>query len=94
LLPPPKPSERWINPVNGEDLTDWDGTDGLWRVSNGTIIGETTSRRQLEHRSYLTWRGGEVKDFELRLKFRMSRQRGTSGIQYRSRVLGNHNVAG
>jgi hypothetical protein len=93
-LAPPKASEGWIKPFNGEDLTGWDGAEGLWRVSNGTIIGETTSKRPLEHHSYLIWRGGEVEDFELRLKFRISRQRGNSGVQYRSRDLGNHNVAG
>ncbi|MAD80423.1 MAG: hypothetical protein CMJ50_06215 [Planctomycetaceae bacterium] len=93
-LPPPKSSEGWIKPFNGKDLTGWDGGDELWRVANGTIIGETTSRRTLEHHSYLIWRGGEVEDFELRIKFRISRQRGNSGVQYRSRDLGNHNVAG
>ncbi|MCP4785516.1 MAG: sulfatase-like hydrolase/transferase [Fuerstiella sp.] len=90
---PPKPSEGWIKPFNGEDLTGWGGAEGLWRVANGTIIGETTSKRPLEDHSYLIWRG-DVEDFELRLRFRISRQRGNSGVQYRSRDLGNNNVAG
>ena len=75
-------------------MTGWDGADGLWRVSSGAIIGETTPKRPLDHHSYLIWRGDEVEDFELRLKFRISRQRGNSGVQYRSRDLGDHNVAG
>jgi len=93
-LGPPKTSGGWIKLFNGEDLTGWDGADGFWRVAKGTIIGETTSKRPLEHHSYLIWRGGRVKDFELRLKFRISGSRGNSGIQYRSRDLGDHNVAG
>lgn len=86
--------DDWIKPFNEEDLTGWDGANGLWRVSDGTIIGETTMERRLEHHSYLIWRDGEVEDFELRLKFRISGRQGNSGVQYRSRDLGDHNVAG
>ncbi len=84
---------NWIEPFNGSDLKDWDGAPGLWRVENGVLIGETKDR-SLEHHSYLIWRGGKLKDFELRLQFRVPGKHGNSGVQYRSRALGNHQVAG
>jgi len=86
-------SADWIEPFNGKDLEDWDGAPGLWRVENGTIVGETTDR-SLKHHSYLIWHGGKLKDFELRLQFRVPGRHGNSGVQYRSRDLGNHQVAG
>jgi len=46
-------------------LNDWDGAEGLWRASKGTIVGETTADNRLEGHSYLIWRGGEAEDFEL-----------------------------
>jgi hypothetical protein len=87
-------ADGWIKPFNGTDLENWDGAPGLWRVENGILIGETTKARPLKHHSYLIWRGGVLKDFELRLQFRVSGKHGNSGIQYRSRDLGDHQVAG
>ena len=85
---------EWIEPFNRTNLSGWDGAANLWRVEDGVIVGETTSVHKLDHHSYLIWRGGELKDFELRLQFRVTGKRANSGIQYRSRDLGEHNVAG
>ena len=82
----------WITIFDGKER-GWDGAPGLWRVENGVIIGETADR-SLQHHSYLIWRGGKPKDFELRLQFRVPGKHGNSGIQYRSCDLGNHQVAG
>lgn len=70
---------------NGRDLTDWDGNPELWRVENGVIVGETQSREQLQYNQFLIWRGGTLKNFELRVKCKFSG--GNSGIQYRCREL-------
>jgi hypothetical protein len=85
---------EWIEPFNRKDLTGWDGVADLWRVEDGVIVGETTPVHTLDHHSYLIWRSGELSDFELRLQFRVTGKRANSGIQYRSRDLGGHNVAG
>ncbi len=67
---------------DGKTLTGWDGDPRFWRVENGEIVGETTPERVVTLNNFLIWRGGTVKDFELKVEFRMS---GTnSGIQYRS----------
>ena len=67
---------------DGKTLTGWDGDMTFWRAENGEIVGETTPEKVVKTNSFLIWRGGMVKDFELKVEFRIS---GTnSGIQYRS----------
>ena len=68
---------------NGKDLSGWDGNPELWKVENGEIVGTTTGPEQLKYNQFLIWRGGVVKNFELRAKVRVSAS--NSGIQYRSR---------
>lgn len=69
---------------NGKDLKGWDGDPDLWKVEDGKIIGTCTGPDQLEHNSFLIWRDGTVKDFELRVTMRIEGDN-NSGIQYRSR---------
>ncbi|MEI6713621.1 MAG: family 16 glycoside hydrolase [Verrucomicrobiota bacterium] len=79
---------------NGKDLTGWEGNRSLWSVKDGVIHGETVpdpadpQKSLLKTQSYLVWKGGSVSDFELRLKFRIPSAEGNSGIQYRSKILG------
>ncbi len=67
---------------DGKSLDGWDGDPELWRVEDGTIVGQTTAEKPLKHNSFLIWKGGEVEDFELRVEYRI--HSGNSGIQYRS----------
>lgn len=68
---------------NGRDLTGWDGNPALWSVQAGVIVGRTSSEKDLKYNQFLVWRGGEVKNFELRAKVRQLGN--NTGIQYRSR---------
>ncbi len=77
---------------NGRDLTGWDGNPKLWSVQNGVIRGKTSLSHLAFSNTFLIWKGGEVKDFELKIKFRI--HSGNSGVQYRSKDLGKHVVAG
>lgn len=70
---------------NGKDLTGWDGNPDLWSVEDGCITGKTTGPEQLKYNQFLIWRGGVVKNFELRAKIRVSAS--NSGIQYRSHEI-------
>ncbi|HOW65460.1 MAG TPA: DUF1080 domain-containing protein [Candidatus Paceibacterota bacterium] len=72
---------------NGRDLNGWDGDPKFWSVRDEAITGETTAANPTKNNTFLIWRGGEVADFELRLKYRI--RGGNSGIQYRSKDLGN-----
>jgi hypothetical protein len=67
---------------DGKTLAGWDGDTTFWRAENGEIIGETTPEKVVKTNNFLIWRAGTVKDFELKVEFKIS---GTnSGIQYRS----------
>ncbi len=68
---------------NGRDLTGWRGNLRIWTVKDGAITGQTTPQNRISENTFLIWAGGDVKDFELRLKFRL--ENGNSGIYYRSR---------
>lgn len=70
---------------DGKTLTGWDGNPEAWRVENGTIIGESTAEKPLKTNTFLIWRGGQPKDFELKLEYRINST--NSGVQYRSAEL-------
>tara|TARA_B100000676_G_C17967533_1_gene781232 strand:+ start:103 stop:864 length:762 start_codon:yes stop_codon:yes gene_type:complete len=77
------------NPVfkslfNGKDLSGWDGDPKLWAVKDGVIVGTCAGPDAMEHNSFLIWRGGKVRDFELSATIRVVGDN-NSGIQYRSR---------
>lgn len=71
---------------NGSDLTGWDGDPSMWSVRDGVLRGETTASNPAKGNTFLIWKGGEVKNFELFVKFR-STAANNSGIQYRSKHI-------
>ena len=71
---------------NGKDLSGWDGDPRLWSVKDGAIRGETTPEKAAKGNTFLIWKDGATKDFELRLSFRCSASN-NSGIQYRSKKI-------
>jgi sugar phosphate isomerase/epimerase len=81
---------QWI--FNGRDLTGWDGDPRLWSVVDGAIRGQTTNENPAQHNTFCIWRAGKLKDFELKIKFRI--QNGNSGIQYRSKEFDKWRITG
>lgn len=78
----PDDNAGFVPIFDGKTLTGWDGDTTFWRAENGEIIGETTPEKVVKLNNFLIWRAGTVKDFELKVEFKIS---GTnSGIQYRS----------
>ena len=77
---------------NGKDLTGWSGLEGFWSVKDGAITGHTTTENMVTENTFLIWEG-EVRDFELTLKYKItdfegkSEGFGNSGIQYRSKIV-------
>jgi Domain of Unknown Function (DUF1080) len=67
---------------DGQTLKSWDGDPQFWRVENETMIGESTAEKPVKLNTFLIWRGGQPKDFELKVEYRVSST--NSGIQYRS----------
>ena len=90
---PARAADAGFKPIfNGRDLTGWEGDPNYWSVSEGAIRGETSLQRLCLRNTFLVWKGGVLKDFDLQLKFRL--RNGNSGIQYRSKDLGQWLVAG
>jgi len=67
---------------DGSSLKDWDGDPAFWRAEGGAIVGQSTPANPVKQNTFVIWRGGEPKDFELKVEFRMSAT--NSGIQVRS----------
>jgi len=68
---------------DGKTLNGWEGDLKYWRVENGCLVGEVTPETLLKRNSFIIWRGGVTRDFELKVEYRVS-PRGNSGINYRS----------
>ncbi|NBX34799.1 DUF1080 domain-containing protein [bacterium] len=80
------------NLFNGKDLAGWKGLD-FWSVQDGAIVGQTTKEHPTKGNTFLVWQDGEVADFELTFKYRItdvngkSEGFGNSGVQYRSKLV-------
>jgi hypothetical protein len=67
---------------DGSSMKGWDGDPEFWRAESGELIGESTLSHPLKQNTFLIWRGGEPKDFELKVEYRLSAT--NSGVQIRS----------
>ena len=70
---------------DGTTLKGWDGDPAFWRVENGALVGESTLQNAVKQNTFLIWRGGEPRNFELKVQFRINST--NSGIQIRSAHL-------
>jgi hypothetical protein len=73
---------------DGKSLAGWVGDTNYWRVENGCLVGEITPDKLLKQNSFIVWKGGETRDFELKVEYRVSAA-GNSGINYRSSMVTN-----
>jgi hypothetical protein len=89
--PPPiatNDESGFVQIFDGKSLAGWEGDTNYWRVENGCLVGEVTPDKILKQNSFIVWRGGETRDFELKVDYRIS-ARGNSGINYRSLMVTN-----
>jgi hypothetical protein len=82
---PPEPSGMQ-SIFNGKDLSGWDGDPRLWSVKDGALRGETTAENPAKGNTFIIWKNGSTRDFDLRLSFRCNASN-NSGIQYRSKHI-------
>ncbi len=68
---------------DGQSLAGWEGNPVYWRVEEGSLVGEITPATVIKSNTFIIWRGGRPKDFELKLDYRITPE-GNSGINYRS----------
>jgi hypothetical protein len=79
--------EPGFQPIfDGKTLNGWEGDPKYWRVENGCLTGEITPETIIKSNTFIIWRGGAPKDFELKAEYRITAT-GNSGINYRSAVV-------
>jgi molybdopterin-binding protein len=89
--PPPiatNDESGFVQIFHGKSLAGWEGDTNYWRVENGCLVGEITPDKLLKVNSFIVWHGGETRDFELKVEYRIT-TRGNSGINYRSVMATN-----
>lgn len=91
-LPQDKPAELpkadadgFVTIFNGKDLTYWEGLEGFWSVKDGAISAHET--KEASKQTFLVFKGANVSDFELHIKYKFVTPDGNSGIQFRSKLL-------
>ena len=81
------PADEFKPIFDGESLTGWSAPNmSYWSVKDGAITAESTEANPCTLNQFLVWQGGDVADFELKLKFHLAENRGNSGIQFRSKI--------
>jgi hypothetical protein len=70
---------------DGSSMKGWDGDPAFWRVANGALTGQSSADNPVKQNTFLIWRGGSPKDFELKVEYRLSAT--NSGIQIRSEQM-------
>jgi hypothetical protein len=79
--------EPGFQPIfDGKTLENWEGNPSYWRVEHGSLVGEITPATVIKSNTFVVWRGGRPKDFELKLEYRITAS-GNSGINYRSEIV-------
>ena len=78
--------QGWISIFDGTSLKNWEGNPEVWRLENGAIIGTSTADKP-SGTTYIIWKGGEPKNFELKAEMKLEGAGLNSGIQYRSTIL-------
>ena len=73
----------FVRIFDGKTLSGWEGDPKYWRVEDGVLVGEVTPETILKQNSFIIWRGGVTRDFELKVEYRVSAL-GNSGVNYRS----------
>jgi hypothetical protein len=81
---------------DGKTLNGWESPDmSYWTVEESAITGRISREHPCAINQYLVWKGGDLADFELKLKSRIRGEGAVnSGFQFRSRLLPDHDIAG
>ncbi len=82
-------AEAEFKPIfDGKTLDGWEALDmSYWSVEDGAITARATQQHPVKKNQFLVWQWGQLDDFELKLKYRISgTAQANSGIQFRSRI--------
>src|SRR6187200_627767 len=76
---------------DGSTFTNWDGERDVWTIEDGMLHADTVKTPGQHHIHYIG-PNAVMKDFDLKVEFKISAMGANGGIQYRSRLL--HTVHG
>ncbi|MEO8484439.1 MAG: DUF1080 domain-containing protein [Acidobacteriota bacterium] len=76
---------------DGSTFTNWDGERDVWSIEDGMLHADTVKTPGQHHIHYVG-PDAVMKDFDLKVEFKISATGANGGIQYRSRML--HTVHG
>ena len=81
---------------DGRTLDGWKASDmSYWSVQDGAITARATKQHPVRSNQFLVWQLGQLDDFELTLKYRITgTPAANSGIQIRSRVEADGHAVG
>ncbi len=85
-------SQGFVSLFTGHDLGRWEGDERLWKAERGVLTGSTEGVDPIKTNQFLIYKGGQFKDFELRLEIKLRNH--NSGIQFRSEELPGYVVKG
>jgi hypothetical protein len=71
---------------DGATFTNWDGERDVWSIADGMLHADTT-RTPGQHHIHYTGPNAVMRDFDLKVEFKISATGANGGIQYRSRLL-------
>jgi putative heme-binding domain-containing protein len=77
---------------DGQTLTGWSGDPRHWTVEDGALVGRSTEAVPCKETTWLVHTGAPLEHFELTLEVQLGG--GNSGVQFRSKHLGNWQVHG
>ena len=72
--------DGYVNLLEGNLMRNWAGDAKYWSEEDGVLTGVADG--SLKMNRFITWKGSTIRNFDLRLKVRVSAG-GNSGIQYR-----------
>ena len=85
LTAEPVRADEFQKIFDGESLKGWKALNmSYWSVRDGAITGQSTPENPCKANQFMAWQGGDLADFELKLKVRVKGNGGNSGVQFRS----------
>jgi hypothetical protein len=82
-------ADGFVSIFDGKSLEGWKAADmSFWSIEDGAITAKITEEKPTSRNHYLVYQGGELGDFELKLKHRIiSRSSVNGGFQFRSEMF-------
>lgn len=72
---------------DGRTFAGWKAPNmSYWSITDSAITGQSTKEHPCTRNQFLVWQGGDVADFELKLRFRVEGNGCNSGVQFRSKM--------